>query len=335
MKFNKKIAFFLVMAVATPPAFAISDAVAGILGNSIAGVAVIAFGLYKAYSSTSTNSGGYANAEAFQTAAQAYADQQVATKYANQYNADQQNGMSTPNSAQYQSDHPADWATAFEGFIANNVSTVSGVSVNDFNSFVNEWTSSSNNNYADALTNITAALQTGGTSAIGKWNDLPEGYKNVLDYMVKNNITSTDAVAELSSYMRTLNAPGQSQDVKLPEKYTPGDLPPVTNSGGINMGGAGGTFTASESAQNYFNNLKASLNNLTAYTNSLQKTYQSLKSTVQNLQSQMDSMEEQGLQESEAYKNAQEQLNDCNDSIEAANDSYKQSTGSDLPGYEA
>lgn len=289
MKINKKWNLFLAMTLFIPQIRADNSAVWGILGTSVLVLGGFASALYFSCR-IAGSSGGYKNATDFQNAMQSYADQTVATKYADSYNALQQaSGMSTPTSADYQDQYPQDWAQACKDFISNNISRVSGINAKDFNSFVDQW-ASSQGSYGAAIESISNAVSTGGGSGmIGKWS-VPDGYNNTLDYMIKNNINSPETVASLRDYM------SKSGSGYFPEKYTPGDVPPpvvpdvpnvpINTSGMLPSTGTGQSANYVESYNNILTQYNSLAQNMSidSFNNMLLVQYQSLQSQLKTVQ---------------------------------------------------
>lgn len=166
--------------------------------------------------------------------------QSDATNAANSYVREMQPGIpaNTPDSA-LQTLYPDQFAIGFGGFIDNQVAIAAGLDLLSVTDFINNWTTSfgPEGTYAQAIEAVETALGTSG-AGIGKYTlDPADGYANHLDYMIKNNITSSSAVAQLNTETRPLGT--------LPKTPTGGSGDTPGNPGGGTGGPGTGTGSGS------------------------------------------------------------------------------------------
>lgn len=286
--FGKKIVIgILAVSLVASPLHADNKTAYEILGGAGAGVAVLAAILGSAYYIIANNAPAgakvpysLADGEAMPYVSPTDPNfSAAASTYANNWVLENQNlPGNTPvpegtSAADLQTLYPDAWAIGFENFVSQTVSKALGLKPEDVTKFVDNWTTSlgANGTYLDAINGINNAFSVGGTNSIGKWTE-PEGYANQFDYLIKNELTSPEAVESLYNYMKAANSG------YFPSKYTPGDMPPsnIPKVPGDIINPAEPISTGTGTGEGYSQSYVDSYNNVLNTYNSMIKTFGSL-----------------------------------------------------------
>lgn len=208
-------------------------------------------------------------------------------------------------------------------YISSSVDTVYGLQVGSgtgFDSFVGKWMVSTGGSYVDAVQSISEAMGTS-RSALGAY-DRPAGSSSLLEYMMKNDITSPDAVNYEVGRARA------NGDVLLEVSDIPSAGPGSGPSSGPGTGGAGNITDspAYKNAMEMYTSLKSTMTaeayqqNLKDLNNSASKNLTAVQEQIKTLPE--DSPQLDALKAQEAQYQAE---------VQASNDEYKAVTGEDIP----
>mgnify|MGYP002360799216 FL=1 len=259
----------------------------------------------------------------------------AANNYANNWVIENQklNNAPVPDgtaASDLQNLYPDDWAIGFENFVAHTISQALGLKPADISQFVDKWQSGTGKSYVETINEINDVLSTGGVNSIGKWS-VPDGYLNNLDYLIKNNLTSPDAIKSLNDYMM------QSKSGWLPAKYTPGDVPPsnipnIPNEP-INTAGTISTGTGDGFSANYVNAYNSLLNDYNAtaktlsladYNGTLIVSYNAIKQEITTAQQDINEAKQAGETD---VSELEQQLEAATAKLAATEDAYKAANG--------
>ena len=211
-------------------------------------------------------------------------------------------------------------------YLSSSVDTVYGLQVGsgDFDTFVSKWMTSTGGSYVDAVQSISEAMGTS-RSALGAYGR-PAGSSSLLDYMMKNNITSPDAVNyEVGRAQANGDVLLEVSDIP---SAGPGSGPSSGPSSGPGTGGAGNITDspAYKNAMDSYTSLKSTMT-AEAYQSNLVSLNKMASQNLTAVQKQIkalpeDSAELESLQAQEAQYQAE---------VQASNDAYESFTGQDIP----
>lgn len=304
-----------------------------VIGGAVAAAAVVA-GLYGAYKLIV--SGGknpppveFESLDAFQAKLQSIVDEQgsvwddAVTASNDMYNY---HNPTSPILSQY-ANKDAYLNAQVDEYLGSTADAIYGYQVGKdtgFDSFVGKWMTGlpSGATYIDGIEAIANAMSTGKGSGLGAYG-LPEGSSSLLDYMIKNNITSTSAV-------RQAIAKSQANDDVLVDASSSGPStgPGTSPSSGPGTGGAGDitSSTAYKYAMEMYNYLKATMT-VEAYSSELVSLNKIANQNLSVVQAKIKALPEGSsdiaeLQAEEAKYQAE---------VQASNDAYKAVNDADIP----
>lgn len=306
-------------AVAAIAAATTAAARAGILNDLIAKICSLALNISQALDGVLSSKYTSPTDPKFVADAQTYASNYVIQK--NNLAADTEYNILVK-------DYPDDWAEGFINYMAP--AFTENFDADTLEQFLGRWNtavtgSSDEEDYDSVFEYLYEAVSVGGEQfAIGKWS-VPEGYSNVVDYMIKNNITSPQALESLHNYMVAAN------EGSFPAKYTPGDVPPsipnVPNES-INVPNNISSGTGSGFSENYVNAYNSALSDfnsiskqmsLANYNNALIQNYKLIKQESATLKNDIAEEQAAGQDVSEL----QSQLESNQAKLAATEDAYK------------
>lgn len=215
-------------------------------------------------------------------------------------------------------------------YLSSSVDTVYGLQVGsgDFDTFVSKWMTSTGGSYVDAVQSISEAMGTS-RSALGAYGR-PAGSSSLLEYMMKNNITSPDAVNyEVGRAQANGDVLLEVSDIPSAGPGSgPSSGPGTGPSSGPGTGGAGNITDspAYKNAMEMYTNLKSTMT-AEAYQSNLVYLNKMASQNLTAVQEQIKALPENSAElESLQAQEAQYQAE-----VQASNDAYKAATGEEIP----